>query len=314
MFGELRIGGRFFLTKELIEYITKRKKEINALIIAHFYQLPEIQDIADFVGDSLQLSRQAAETDADVIVFCGVHFMAESAKILSPQKTVLLPEKNAGCAMADMVTADALRKKKAEHPNAVVVSYVNTSAEVKAETDICCTSSNAVNVVKSIPDDKEIIFVPDRNLGSYIESQTGREMILWDGCCPFHDELTVDEVREQMTLHPEAKVVVHPEVPLEVAKVADAVRSTSGILDYVKTSPDKEFIIGTEEGFIYTLSKNCPDKKFYLARSEFLCKDMKYTTLENLALAMEKMQYQVEVPEDIRKKAYLSLERMLKIS
>lgn len=302
------------MTKDLIEYINRRKKELNALILAHFYQLPEIQDIADFVGDSLQLSRQAAETDADVIIFCGVHFMAESAKILSPHKTVLLPEKNAGCAMADMVTADALRKKKAQHPNAVVVSYVNTSAEVKAETDICCTSSNAVNVVKSIPLDKEIIFVPDRNLGSYIENQTGREMIKWDGCCPFHNELTVDEVRKQKNMHPEAKVVVHPEVPLEVARIADAVRSTSGILDYVRTSPDKEFIIGTEEGFMYTLRKNCPDKKFYLARSEFLCQDMKYTTLEKLALSMEKMEYQIEVPEDIRKKAYLSLERMIKIS
>lgn len=302
------------MTKDLIEYITRRKKELNALILAHFYQLPEIQDIADFVGDSLQLSRQAAETDADVIIFCGVHFMAESAKILSPDKIVLLPEKNAGCAMADMVTAEALRKKKAEHPNAVVVSYVNTSAEVKAETDICCTSSNAVNVVKSIPLDKEIIFVPDRNLASYIESQTGREMIKWDGCCPFHNELTVDEVREQKELHPEAKVVVHPEVPLEVARIADAVRSTAGILDYVKTSPEKEFIIGTEEGFLYTLRKHCPDKKFYLARSEFLCKDMKYTTLEKLALAMERMEYQIEVPEDIRKKAYQSLERMIRIS
>lgn len=301
------------MTKELIEFIVRRKQEMNALIVSHFYQLPEIQEVADFVGDSLQLAKQAAETDAEVIVFCGVHFMAESAKILSPHKTVLLPEKNAGCPMADMVTGDALRAKKAEYPDAVVVSYVNTSAEVKAETDICCTSSNAVNIVKSIPLDKEIIFVPDRNLGSYIESQTGREMIMWEGYCPIHENLTVAEVMEQKSLHPEAKVVVHPEVPASVAKIADEVSSTSGILNYVKNSPNKEFIIGTEAGFLYTLNKNCPDKTLYLARPEFTCQDMKETTLEKLAIALEKMEYQIEVPEDIRKKAYLSLERMLKI-
>lgn len=302
------------MTKELIEYIAKRKQEINALIVAHYYQLPEIQEVADFVGDSLQLAKQAADTDAEVIVFCGVHFMAESAKILSPQKTVLLPEKEAGCPMADMVTAEALRKKKALYPNALVVSYVNTSAEVKAETDVCCTSSNAVKVVNSIPADKEIIFVPDRNLGSYIESQTGRKMILWEGSCPIHDQLTVKEIDEQLALHPKAKVVVHPEVAASVALRADAVCSTSGILDYVKNSPEEEFIIGTEEGFIYTLNKHCPGKKLYLARSEFLCKDMKYTTLEKLALSMETMQHQVEVAEDISQKAYVSLERMLNIS
>ncbi len=302
------------MTLELRDFITRRKRELNALILAHFYQLPEIQDIADFVGDSLQLARQAAETEADVIVFCGVSFMAESAKILSPNKIVLLPEIKAGCAMANMVTAEDLRSLKAEHPGAVVVCYVNSTAAVKAESDICCTSANAVNVVKSIPENKTVIFAPDRNLGAYIQSQTGRQMILWEGCCPVHDELSGEEVREQMRLHPGAKVVVHPECPTDVVGLADAVRSTAGILNYVKTSPEKEFIIGTEEGFIYTLQKNCPDKVFHLARQQFRCEDMKLTTLERLASSLEQLQYQIEVPGDIRQKAYLTLERMLKIN
>ena len=302
------------MTLELRDFITRRKRELNALILAHFYQLPEIQDIADFVGDSLQLARQAAETEADVIVFCGVSFMAESAKILSPDKMVLLPEIKAGCAMADMVTAEDLRSLKEKYPGAVVVCYVNSTAAVKAESDICCTSANAVNVVKSIPQDKTIIFAPDRNLGAYIQSQTGRKMILWEGCCPVHDELSGEEVREQMRLHPGVKVVVHPECPPDVIDLADAVRSTAGILKYVKNSPDKEFIIGTEEGFIYTLQKNCPDKVFHLARQQFRCEDMKLTTLEKLAASLENLQYQIEVPEDIRQRAYLTLERMLRIN
>lgn len=302
------------MTLELRDFITRRKRELNALILAHFYQLPEIQDIADYVGDSLQLARQAAETEADVIVFCGVSFMAESAKILSPDKMVLLPEIKAGCAMADMVTAEDLRSLKEKHPGAVVVCYVNSTAAVKAESDICCTSANAVNVVKSIPQDKTVIFAPDRNLGAYIQSQTGRKMILWEGCCPVHDELNGEEVREQMRLYPGAKVVVHPECAPDVIGLADAVRSTAGILNYVKTSPDKEFIIGTEEGFIYTLQKNCPDKVFNLARQQFRCEDMKLTTLEKLAASLEQLQYQIEVPEDIRQKAYLTLERMLRIN
>jgi len=302
------------MTLELRDFITRRKRELNALILAHFYQLPEIQDIADFVGDSLQLARQAAETEADVIVFCGVSFMAESAKILSPDKMVLLPEIKAGCAMANMVTAEDLRSLKEQHPGSVVVCYVNSTAAVKAESDICCTSANAVNVVKSIPEDKTVIFAPDRNLGAYIQSQTGRQMILWEGCCPVHDELSGEEVKEQMRLYPGAKVVVHPECPPDVIGLADAVRSTAGILNYVKNSSDKEFIIGTEEGFIYTLQKNCPDKVFHLARQQFRCEDMKLTTLKKLVVSMEQLQYQIEVPEDIRQRAYLTLDRMLKIN
>jgi quinolinate synthase len=302
------------MTVELQEFINRKKQEHNAIILAHFYQLPEIQDIADFVGDSLQLARQAAETNADIIVFCGVSFMAESAKILNPDKMVLLPEINAGCAMADMISGEALRDLKEKHPGAVVVCYVNSTAEVKAESDICCTSANAVNVVKSIPDDKQVIFVPDRNLGAYIQSQTGREMILWEGCCPVHDQLNGAEVKKQIKLHPGARVVVHPECSPDVIELADAVRSTAGMLKYVESSSEKEFIIGTEEGLLHTLQKNSPDKVFYLARQEFRCADMKLTSLEKLANSLDRLQYQIEVPENIRQQAYLTLERMLKVN
>jgi quinolinate synthase len=301
------------LSQDIMTAIAHKKQELKAIILAHYYQLPEIQDIADFVGDSLQLARQAASTDAEVIIFCGVGFMAESAKILNPEKTVILPEIKAGCAMADMADASTLREMKQMHPDAVVVSYVNTSAEVKAESDICCTSANAVQVISSIPADKRIIFVPDKNLGAYIESQTGRKMILWEGCCPVHDELTIAEIEEQKQMHPSAKVVVHPECPPQVTRIADAVKSTAGILEHVKNSPEKEFIIGTEEGFLYTLQKTCPDKKFYLAKAVFRCPDMKYITLEKLLISMQDKHYQYEVSEDIRLKAKLALDRMLAI-
>jgi quinolinate synthase len=299
---------------DLATFIDQRKKELNAVILAHFYQPPEIQDIADFVGDSLQLAVQAAETDADIIVFCGVHFMAESAKILNPDKIVLAPVLDAGCPMADMVTGEQLRQWKREHPGYAVVTYVNSSAEVKAECDICCTSSNALNVVRSLPAEQPILFVPDRNLGAWINSQTGRGMELWPGYCPIHDQLTAQEIKEQLELHPEAVVVVHPEVSPEVAELADAVRSTAGILKYVQESSAREFIIGTEEGFIYTLQKYCPDKVFHLARSEFMCQDMKMIDLEVLAKALERREHQIEVPEEIRIRAVQSLQRMLAIA
>lgn len=301
------------MAKDLIEYINRRRQELNAVIMAHYYQNPEIQDIADFVGDSLQLAQQAATTAAAIIVSCGVGFMAESAKILSPQKMVLLPAQ-AGCPMADMVTPAALREMKKQHPDAVVAAYVNTSAAVKAECDICCTSSNAVAVINSLPRDKEIIFVPDRNLGRYVAAQTGREMIFWEGYCPVHDIVSADHVREQMALHPEAVVVVHPECSPQVTALADAVRSTAGILNYVINSPTKEFIIGTEAGFLHSLRKHCPDKTFYLARSNFICADMKMIGLEELALALENLQEQIEIDEEIRQKAYRSLQNMLQIT
>ncbi len=300
------------MANDLIDYIKRRKQELNAVIMAHYYQNPEIQDMADFVGDSLQLAQQASATSAQVIVSCGVNFMAESAKILNPDKTVLLPAP-AGCPMADMVTPEALREKKSQHPGAVVVAYVNTSAAVKAESDICCTSSNAIAVVNSIPREKEIIFIPDRNLGRYVAAQTDREMIFWQGCCPVHDIVSAANVKEQIALHPQAKVVVHPECAPEVIALADAVRSTAGILQYIKASPDQEFIVGTEEGFLHSLRKNCPDKTFYLARSNFVCQDMKMIGLQELALSLEKLQEQIEVAEDIRLKAYQSLQNMLEI-
>lgn len=301
------------MVQDLSAAIGQKKRELEAIILAHYYQLPEIQDIADFVGDSLQLARQAATTDAPTIIFCGVAFMAESAKILNPEKMVILPDKQAGCRMADMADAAAVRELKERYPGAVVVSYVNTSAEVKAESDICCTSANAVMVVNSIPAHKKIIFVPDRNLGAYVESRTGRQMILWDGCCPVHDELTLKHIKELKGLHPGAKVVVHPECPPPVTEMADAVRSTAGILAYVRDSAEEEFIIGTEEGFLHTLQKNCPDKKFYVAKDDFTCPDMKYITLEKLLASMQDQQYQIEIREDICIKARQALEKMLAI-
>jgi len=301
------------MSQEILDFVGRRKKEINALIMAHFYQPPEIQDVADLVGDSLELARQAALADADVIVLCGVSFMGESAKILNPTKMVLLPEPSAGCPMADMVTSETLRARKAQYPEAVVVSYVNTSAEVKAESDICCTSSNAIAVVNSIPADRPIIFVPDRNLGSYITRQTGRDMILWEGCCPIHDLVSQEQVEEQKRLHPGVPVVVHPECPPEVTMMADAVLSTAGIIKYIGSRPDPEFIIGTEEGLLYKLQKDYPEKRFYLARNDFRCSDMKAITLPVLASAMEKLEHQVEVAENIRIKAYQALQRMLNI-
>jgi len=302
------------MNTDLLNYINQRKKELNAVILAHFYQSAEIQDLADFVGDSLELSKQAATTDADTLVFCGVKFMAESAKILSPAKTVLLPDLNAGCPMADMITAEDLKAKKEEYPDAVVVCYVNSSAEVKAESDICCTSSNAIKVVESIPDHKPIIFVPDKNLGAYIQEKTNRDMILlWEGYCPIHDVLTGYEVEEQKKLHQNAEIIVHPECTPEVTRMANKVSSTGGMLQYVQNSPSQEFIIGTEENFLHTLTKNCPDKKYYLARNNFTCKDMQYITPEKLAWSLEKCENRIELPEDIRKRAYTALNKMINL-
>lgn len=300
-------------SQQWMDKILGLKESRGAVILAHYYQLPEIQEAADFVGDSLNLAIQAAQTQAEVIVFCGVRFMAESAKILNPDKTVLLPVAEAGCPMADMVTVEQVRALKQAHPGAMVVSYVNSSAEVKAESDLCCTSSNALAVVQSIPADREIIFVPDRNLGAYVCAQTKRDMILWQGCCPIHNELTLSEVQACRRDHPQAKLVVHPECTPEITAIADATCSTGGILDYVKNSPDQEYIVGTEEGFLYTLQKNYPHKTFYIARGGFTCPDMKLITLPLLAACLEKNQYEVHVPEDIRIRANQALSQMLAI-
>ncbi len=298
---------------QLISEIARLKQERNAVIVAHNYQIDDVQEIADMVGDSLALSRYCAGTDKDVIVFCGVHFMAESAKILSPDKTVLLPEKYAGCPMADMVTSDALRAKKLEHPDAAVVCYINSSAEVKAECDVCCTSSNAVEVIRSIPQ-HDIIFVPDCNLGSYVAKMVpDKNIILWDGFCVTHHKIRAEEAIKIRALYPDAVFMVHPECREEVIELADFVGSTKQIIDYSAQSDAKEFIVGTEMGILYTLKKNNPDKIFYLMSPGLVCPNMKKTTLNSVYNSLLNMEEQIELDEEIRLRAYSSLDKMLKV-
>ena len=299
--------------KDLIKEINRLKKEKNAVIVAHNYQIDEVQDIADLVGDSFALSKFCANSNADVIVFCGVHFMAESAKIISPKKTVILPEKHAGCPMADMVTAEALKKKKVEHPGAAVVCYINSSAEVKAESDICCTSSNAVNVVNSLKQ-KDIIFVPDENLGSYIaEKLLNKNIILWNGYCITHHKIKKDDVLLAKEKHPEAILLVHPECRKEIVDLADFVGSTKQIIDYAATSDAKEFIIGTEMGIMHKLKMESPDKKFYLMSPGLICPNMKKTTLDSILHSLQTMTEKIELDEDVRIRARKSLDRMLSV-
>ena len=301
------------MQNNLAEEIQRLKKERNAIILAHNYQVPEVQDVADVVGDSYSLSQHAAETDSDVIVFCGVHFMAESAKILSPNKTVLLPVRDAGCPMADMVTAPKLREMKARYPDAAVVCYVNSSAEVKAESDVCCTSSNALKVVESL-ENKQVIFVPDENLGSYVASKVkDKEIILWKGFCITHKRVKVEEVQKIRQLHPNAKILMHPECEPEVQKLADFLGSTSAIIKYAGEIPEKDIIIGTEEGILHLLKKQNPDKNFYLLSTGLICTNMKKTRLEDVHRALLNMQHEIHVDENIRIKALKSLERMLKL-
>ena len=298
---------------QLIAEINELRKEKNAIILAHYYQPSEIQDIADFVGDSLQLAQKAAATEADVIVFCGVHFMAESAAILSPDKIVLLPEINAGCPMADMVDAESLREEKAKYPGIKVVCYVNSSAEVKAESDICCTSSNAQKVVESLSD-HEILFVPDENLGRFVAAKTNKTLKYWSGFCPTHHRLSNEGVQKRRQEHPEAKVLVHPECREEVWKAADYVGSTAGIIKCAESSPDKEFIIGTECGILHELQRRCPDKKFYMASDDMSCPNMKKTSLLKVRDALRNLSPQITVPEEISQKAIGALEKMLNVS
>ena len=304
--------------KQYIENLKKRitelKKERNAVIIVHNYQRDEVQDIADITGDSLGLSKAAVKIDADVIVFCGVHFMAETAYILNPTKTVLLPVKEAGCPMADMITPETLRQMKNKYPNVPVVCYVNTAAVIKAESDICCTSRNAVEVVASLKE-KQVIFVPDKNLGCYVQSQLpDKEIILWEGFCPTHIKVLPDQVQAAKKLYPEAEFIAHPECNPDVLALADEVTSTGGMIEYVKNSNKKEFIIGTEMGMLYRLKEDNPDKRFYLPTDHLFCADMKLTTLGWVAHSLELMVEKIVVPEEIRKKAYKSVERMLAIS
>jgi len=298
----------------LIDNIVKLKTEKDAIILAHNYQIDEIQDIADFVGDSLQLSIKAAKVKNRIIVFCGVHFMAETAKIISPERKVLLPDKYSGCLMSDMITDKQLANFKKEHPGAVVVCYVNTSARVKALSDICCTSSNAVKVVNSIPEDKQIIFIPDKYLGSYVQSQTGRKMILWNGFCPTHASIDVRTIVALKKEHLSAIVLVHPECTPDVIEIADKVASTGGMLSFVKQSTKKEFVIGTEIGLIYRLKKENPDKVFYPASSHAICPNMKLINLEKLMWALEEEQFEIKLPQDVINKARTAIDNMLALS
>ncbi|MDF1557959.1 MAG: quinolinate synthase NadA [ANME-2 cluster archaeon] len=293
-----------------ITRILELKEARNAVILAHNYQRGEVQDIADFVGDSLGLSQQAARHDAEVIVFCGVDFMAESAAILSPGKTVLMPEISAQCPMAAMITPEDLVRTKKEYPEAAVVAYVNTSAAVKAESDICCTSSNAVQVVNSLDEDV-VIFVPDKNLALYSQRYTDKKIIPWDGYCPTHHQILPGDILLMEEDHPEAEVVVHPECKPEVIDIADTVLSTGGMLSHVKKSPNKEFIIGTEVGMLHRLRKDNPDKIFYPASKYAVCPNMKMNNLESILDALEENRYVITVPEAVRVRARQALDRML---
>lgn len=294
--------------------ILELKKKRNAVIVAHNYQRDEVQEIADLVGDSFALSKYCANSEFDVIVFAGVHFMAESAKILAPEKTVLLPDRNAGCPMADMVTPEKLREFKEKYPGAKTVCYINSSAEVKALCDICCTSSNAVKIIKSIKE-KDIIFVPDKNLGSYIAGQVpDKNMILWQGFCPTHHRIKPEDIKKAKQMHPDALALIHPECTPEVLEYADFVGSTKQIIDYATQSSTKKFIIGTEMGVLYSLKKNNPDKTFYMASSAFICPNMKKTTLESIYNSLENMEYKIELDPEVISKAELCLRRMLEIA
>jgi quinolinate synthase len=310
--------------KELEEKIKELKKKRNAVILVHNYQLPEVQDVADFRGDSLELSRIASKTDAKVIVFCGVHFMAETASILCPQKLVIMPDINAGCPMANMITAQDLKKLKKEHPRAVVVGYVNTSAEVKAELDICCTSTNAVAVVNALIKDsavggsafggkEEIIFVPDKYLADYVSKQTGKKLISWNGYCPTHVKILPEDIKREKKFHSKAKVMVHPECLPSVVDLADVVLSTSKMCKFAKETEAKEIIVGTEVGLIYRLKKDNPTKEFYPATEAAVCPNMKRTTQEKILWALEELKEEVRVSDEIRLRAKKAIDRMLEI-
>lgn len=311
-------------TQELIDGIKQMKKDRNAVILAHNYQVPEVQDIADYIGDSLGLSHQAAKTDADMIVFCGVHFMAETASIISPQKKVLIPDLEAGCSLADSITVEQLREWKAQHPDAVTVTYINTTAAVKAECDYCCTSSNAVDIVNSIPEDKEIFFLPDKFLGSYIEMVTGRELNIWDGACHVHEKIGELNLNEKQKEYPEAEVLIHPECGCSTSCMMKSamyfdcddghIHSTSGMLKQAQESDAEEFVVATETGILHRMRKENPEKTFHAANENAVCEFMKMITLEKLYDALKYEQYEVKVDAKLAERAYLPIERMLSIA
>jgi len=306
-------------TLDLFEEIEKLKKEKNAVVLAHYYQEPDIQDIADYIGDSLGLSQQAAKTDADIIVFAGVHFMAETAKILSPEKKVLLPDLKAGCSLADSCPPHLFRKFKENYPDHLVITYVNCTAELKALSDIVCTSSNAVAIVESLPKDQKIIFGPDKNLGAYVAKKTGRDLVLWNGACMVHEIFSREKITKLKERHPNAKLLAHPECEDVILKMADYIGSTTGLLKYATKSSEKEFIVATESGIIHQMQKENPDKVFIPAppNNNCACNDcphMKRNTLEKLYLCMKNELPEVTVPEEIIKRAVKPIERMLDIS
>jgi len=303
------------MNSSIISDIARLKKERRAIILAHNYQHPDVQDIADYVGDSLGLAQTAAQTDAQVIVFCGVHFMAETAAILCPDKTVLMPDPQAGCPMANMITTRELRELRKQYPDAIVVTYVNSSAAIKAESDYCCTSSNAVKVVASIPKERRVIFIPDQHLGHYVQTQTKRDnMILWRGYCPTHRRILTEDIRKKKQLYPDALVVAHPECTTEVVSMADKVASTSGILKYCQESKSQTFIIGTEIGLIHRLKKESPNKTFLAASDLADCPNMKLNTPEKILWSLEDMVYKTTVHEDIARLALKSIQKMLSIT
>lgn len=298
---------------DIRDEILKLKKEKGAIILAHYYQIPEIQEIADYVGDSYYLSKIAKNCEENIIVFCGVKFMAESAKILSPEKMVILPVMEAGCVMADMATEDGLAKLKEEHPNAKVVCYINSSTEVKALSDVCCTSSNAENIINNL-EEKEIIFLPDRNLGSYIQEKTpDKKFILWNGFCIVHEAIQKEEVSRLKSEHEGILTVAHPECSKEIRDISDFIGSTSEIINFVNNSSNKKFIIITEEGVLHQLRKNGEEKEFYIPYGKMVCRNMKMTTLKDLYESLLKMENKIEIDEDLRLKAYNSLKNMHKL-
>lgn len=309
--------------ENIIQEINRLKKEKNAVILAHNYQLPEIQDIADFVGDSLGLSQEAAKTEADLIVFCGVHFMAETASIISPNKKVIIPDLDAGCSLAESITGDQLREWKKENPDAVVVSYVNTTADVKAETDYCVTSSNAVNIVNSIPEDKEILFLPDRFLGAYVKSVTGRDIKIWDGACHVHEKIDNDSMMKRMEDHPDAEFLVHPECgcssncmvkSLSMPKGKINIVSTEGMINHIADSDKEKFVVATETGILHRMKKMAPTKEFIPASDESVCEYMKMITIDKLLDALKYEQFEVKVDAKLAERAKLPIERMLAVN
>lgn len=298
--------------EKIIKEIKKLKRGKDAILLAHNYQLPEIQDIADFVGDSLELSKKAQNISCRIIVFCGVTFMAETAKILSPEKKVLIPRKDARCPMADMIDVATLKEIRKKYPGAKVLSYVNTTARVKAESDVCCTSANAVEVAKNMEAD-EIIFVPDRNLANYVATHLdkSKKIIPYEGWCYVHERIRKEDILKAKKVHPDAKIVVHPECKQEVIEEADMVASTGGMVKLAKKLPVKKIVIGTEEGLIHRLKKENPDKEFFVAGAALICKDMKLTRLEDVCISLREEKYEVAVEEDVLKRAKNALERML---